>query len=189
MMRRGCALYGMPSEIETDSSFMGLVNTINSQMLSLQSASSIFARIKDLLDTPTSKSWLAMDREQLRACGLSYSKIDTLTTLATDIEDGTLNLEALSKKSSADIYDTLIIYKGIGAWTAKGFALMQVNKEDIFLAEDLGVRDGVQVLLNLEERPSIEFCADYARQHWYPYSGTATKLLWHFKTVAKENQV
>ncbi len=185
LMAKGITLYGIPDMEAVDTSFLGMVRTVNSQMLSTASARTIYNRVLDILPNDTAMGWIAVDRAMLRTCGLSDAKINTLTEVANDIVNSVLNLDELTQKSSMEIYDALIKYKGIGPWTAKGYALTRLQKEDLFLGEDLGVRDGVQVLLELDDRPSIDFCMDYGQIHWMPYGGTATRLLWHFKEKAK----
>ncbi|MGB1361423.1 MAG: DNA-3-methyladenine glycosylase family protein [Alphaproteobacteria bacterium] len=177
--------YGTPDITEKNEKFSGLIKTITGQLLSTNAARTIYNRVMEKVGGENYDDWLKISFDDLRACGLNKAKIDTLTTVATDIKNNTLDFEWLVKQDSQTIYDILIKYKGIGDWTAKGYPLMQLQKEDFFLNEDLGVRDGVQVVMNLDERPSSEYCQKVYEKNWQPYGGSASRLMWFYKDSQK----
>ena len=179
-------VYGLPKTTTKNEKFSGLIKTITGQLLSTKAASTIYNRVMKTIGGEDAGHWLSVDFDTLKNCGLSTAKVETLTTLATDIKNKKLDLIWLIKQDSQTIYDTLIKYKGIGDWTAKGYPLMQLQKEDFFLSEDLGVRDGVQVVMNLKQRPTPKQCEKIYNDRWAPYGGSASRLLWYFKDCEKQ---
>ena len=179
-------LYGFPKHTPKNEKFSGLIKIITGQLLSNTVAQKIYERTINTIQGETETHWLNLTFDDLRQCGLSKAKINTITNIANDINNNKLNLQWLVNQDSKIIYNTLIKYKGIGDWSAKGYALMQLQKEDFFLFEDLGVKDGVKLVMNLNDRPSFKYCQDIYNKFWYPYGGSATRLLWHFKDSAKK---
>ena len=182
-------IYGLPKTHPKNQKFSGLIKTITGQLLSTSAAATIYNRTIDTIGGENANDWLKVDFETLRSCGLSKAKVDTLTTLANDIQNNKLDLDWLVKQDSSSIYHTLIQYKGIGDWTAKGYPLMQLQKEDFFLSEDLGVRDGVQVVMNLNNRPTPANCEKIYNDRWQPYGGSASRLLWYYKDCEKSKTI
>ncbi len=178
--------YGLPDPRPTASGFWALVRIVNAQLISTAAAHTILQRIEQIIPDRTAQAWHSTDTQQIRTCGMSQSKIDTLNTIAHDIGNDDLNLQALAQQPPQIIHKTLTAYKGIGNWTANAYALQ--HHTDVFLYDDLGVRDGVKIILNLDTRPSSAFCKSHYETHWQPYGSCATYFVWHIKNVVeKEN--
>lgn len=172
--------YGFKDRLDVwTTDFWHLVRVVNAQLISTSAADTILGRLDALVPENTPEQWLRIDVCTFRNTGLSKTKIHTLHTVADDIVNGTLCLNTLQQKPFTEFYNTLIAYKGIGNWTANCMGLTVYD--DIFLYDDLGVRDGVKKALGLPERPSIAFCKTHYEKHWKPYGTTATWLMWHLK--------
>ncbi len=175
--------YGLPAPRVKASGFWALVRIINAQLISTTAADTILKRLDTVLPDHTAQAWQDTDTQRIRACGLSQTKLYALNAIADDIIQGTLNLDTLSAQSPHTIHQVLTVYKGIGNWTANAYALM--HHPDVFLYDDLGIRDGMQILLQRDSRPTSAFCSAHYQQHWKPYGTAATYFIWHIKNTVK----
>jgi DNA-3-methyladenine glycosylase II len=96
--------------------YEALARAIVGQQLSTKAARSIWERLVETLGggLPRPAELLAADPEAIRGAGLSRSKVSFLLDLAGRIEDGRLDLGALSELADEDIVATLTEIKGIG---------------------------------------------------------------------------
>lgn len=78
------------------------------------------------------------------------------------LDAGADRAEALAKLSAIP---------GIGPWTASYVAMRALRDPDAFLAEDLGIRRGLQ-RLGADGRPGA------VAEGWRPYRAYATRHLW-----------
>ena len=79
--------------------------------------------------------------------------------------------------SDAEIVEMLSSVWGIGEWTAQMFLIFRLGRLDVMPAGDLGVREGVRILDDLEERPTS--AAVLARaEPWRPLRSVATWVLY-----------
>jgi 3-methyladenine DNA glycosylase/8-oxoguanine DNA glycosylase len=119
--------------------FADLVNAICSQQLSGKAAETIFGRVKDLLGKITPENILAKDKEELRSCGLSYSKISYVKDLADQTLNSKLEIPKLDALSDEEVIKELVQVKGVGRWTAEMFLIFSLRRSDIFPVDDLGI--------------------------------------------------
>ncbi|MCL4422259.1 MAG: DNA-3-methyladenine glycosylase 2 family protein [Actinobacteria bacterium] len=128
-----------------ESHFAALVRSILYQQLAGGAASAIHARLVGALDSKvTPEALVEMDPGELRAVGLSQSKIASLRDLSSKVIDGSVDLEPgrLSAESDEEIVARLSTVRGIGRWTAEMFLMFQLRRLDVWPAGDLGVRRG-----------------------------------------------
>lgn len=171
--------YGMPEPRPQYTGFWALVRIINAQLISTAAARAIMERLTALIPDKTAEAWLQTDPDRIRNTGMGKNKISAITTVAHDIQNEVLDLNSLAHQDTQVIHETLTQYKYIGNWTANAYAL--AHNTDVFLYDDLGVRDGVQVALNLPTRPSSQFCKSHYEKYWYPHGTAATYFMWHIK--------
>jgi DNA-3-methyladenine glycosylase II len=162
-----------------DDAYGALVRAIAGQQLSVKAAATIYGRVTDLYGgkTPTPAQLIATDPEDLRAAGLSYSKAAYLRDLAERIEDGDLDLGALSELSDREVSEMLIQVKGLGQWTIDVFMIFHLGRPDVLPVGDLGVRRAAERAYNLRKLPSPERLTRLARP-WRPYRSLASLYLW-----------
>jgi len=73
----------------------------------------------------------------------------------------------------------LTAVKGIGLWTAHMFLLFTLGRLDVFPTGDLGVKKGMQTLLNLPELPTPAMMEEIATERrWEPYRSIASWYMW-----------
>ncbi|MDE1769183.1 MAG: DNA-3-methyladenine glycosylase 2 family protein [Thaumarchaeota archaeon] len=134
--------------------FSVLVESIISQQLATGAAEAIFKRFKGLYPKfPTASEILSTRKTKLRQVGLSGMKIDYLKDLARHVEEGRLDMKSLAKMNDEDVIVQLTQVKGIGRWTAEMFLIFSLGRQDVFPADDLGLRKGVQRAFSLKEIP------------------------------------
>ncbi len=59
------------------------------------------------------------------------------------------------------VYDELIKIKGIGKWSIRCLYVFGFGMENISLADDLGVINGIKKYFDLEKRPTIKEAEEY----------------------------
>lgn len=159
-----------------------LVDSIVSQQLSVKAASSIEQRLKDLFggsDFPSPEQILAKSDEALRSVGLSRPKIRYIQDLARHILAGELKFDHLNKLSNEEIVRELVAVKGIGEWTAHMFLMFCMGRLDVLPVGDLGIRNGIQKLYDLDHSPTPDEIKEIAKENnWHPYESVAAWYIW-----------
>ena len=167
--------------------FSVLVESIISQQLATGAAEAIFKRFKDLYPKfPTASEILSTRKSKLRLVGLSGMKIEYLKDLARHIEQGRLDMKSLGKMSDEDVIVSLTQVKGIGRWTAEMFLIFSLGRQDVFPADDLGLRKGIQRVFSLPDIPKPKE-VEKIGQRWKPYRTIVTWYLW--KSLQKFDKI
>lgn len=173
--------YKKPSFIPHTNYYHELVDSIISQQLSVKAARSIEGRFKDLFggDFPSPEKILEKDIEELRAVGLSRPKARYIQDLAMKILDGDVKFEKLDQLSNQEIINELTKVKGIGIWTVHMFLMFCMGRLDVLPVGDLGIRNGIMRLYELDDVPDAAKVEDIAEQHnWHPYESVASWYVW-----------
>lgn len=171
--------FGYPPNWQCEPGFIGLIETILGQQVSVASAKAIFKRLSSIVVPLTPENLLTYDDLQLQAAGLSRQKISYCRGLAQAITSGKLNLDKLALEDEATIRTELKQIKGIGDWTVDTYLLMSLQRPDVFPKGDLGLIVGYQKLKNLATRPTPNEIEKIAEK-WRPIRAIATRLLWHY---------
>jgi DNA-3-methyladenine glycosylase II len=181
------ARVGVPEWRTRQGDYAGLARIIAFQQLSTKAAGTIWGRVEVLLGRVTPKAVLAADIDALRACGLSRPKIAHLRSIATAIEDGSLNLRRLAKKSDDDARAELVAVKGIGPWTADVYLMFCLGRWDVFPHADIGLSEAYKMISGeRKRRPPKKFLKTGNR--WRPYRGVAAHMLWAYINAVREEQ-
>jgi DNA-3-methyladenine glycosylase II len=160
--------------------FESLVSAIVSQQLSGKAAETILRRVRETVaggGEMTPELVLATDHEAFRAAGLSNQKARYLRELATAVQSGALNLEAIDALEDEAVVEQLTRVKGIGRWTAEMFLLFTLQRPNVLSVGDLGIRNAVKRHYGLAELPTPDELRTIAAP-WHPYCSTALLLLW-----------
>jgi DNA-3-methyladenine glycosylase II len=174
--------YPKPSFIAHTNYYQELVDSIISQQLSVKAARTIEGRFKDLFggEFPSPEQILERDIEELRAVGLSRPKGRYIQDLAIKILDGTVRFDTLDQLSNEQIVEELTKVKGIGVWTVHMFLMFCMGRLDVLPVGDLGIRNGIMRLYNLEKVPDAaeDIEAIAKSNHWHPYESVASWYIW-----------
>lgn len=158
--------------------FSALCHIVVGQQLSVAVARAIWKRIEAHFgDGLSPDAVLQTSAEELRTLGLSAAKARTLGAIATHINEGNLKIGALESLSDEEIAREIVAVKGLGPWSADMFLMFHLVREDVLPVGDLGIKEAMRRLYNLEARP------DAAKMHeiaapWRPHRTLASRYLW-----------
>lgn len=157
--------------------FRSLCSEIISQQLSGKVAQVIFDRFEKLLKGRIiPKNILKIKDEDLRATGMSWSKVKFIKDLAQKINDKELALNRLSELKDEEVIVELTKVKGIGRWTAEMFLMFTLGREDVFSKGDLGLKNAIKKLYKVEG--ITEEIVNQLTSKWSPYRTYACLILW-----------
>ena len=138
-----------------DDPFAYLARAICFQQLAGAAARTIHGRVVDVLDGRMEpEAVLETPEAELRAAGLSRSKLKAIRDLAAKVGDGEVFLDGLSTRSDGAVVEELTKVWGIGEWTAQRYLMFQLHRPDVWPVGDLGVRQGFARAVGMEEPPS-----------------------------------
>lgn len=177
---------GNPPLRRNEGGFTGLARIIVGQQLSVLAAKAIWTRVDALIKPMTPQNLVRHGDDELRATGLSRGKVKTLRAIAEATSNG-LDLDQLAVIDEQNARDQMIAVSGIGPWTADIYLMFCVGRADIFAPGDLALQVAAQMVMNLDERPSIKEMATIA-ERWSPWRGVAARLLWHYYAVEKSKK-
>ncbi|HYH75674.1 MAG TPA: DNA-3-methyladenine glycosylase [Candidatus Saccharimonadales bacterium] len=163
--------------------YQALVMSIIGQQLSVKAAATIKQRFTALFEgtIPTPEQIVATDVEQLRSVGLSGQKAKYVRDLAEHALDGRIRFDDIESLSNDEIIARLTDVKGIGEWTVHMFLMFAMGRTDVLAHGDLGVRNGIRRLYELEHTPSPDDIRDLAATYdWHPYESVACWYMWQF---------
>ncbi len=181
---------GEPPLRRVSDGFESLVDIIVAQQVSRASADAISMRMRANLRPYTWQGFQGFSDETYVAQGLSRPKIKTLRALSNAIGNDELNFAGLRDLGDEEVAEALMCIKGIGPWTAEIYLLTCLGRPDIWPAGDIALQVGVQMICQLDKRPSVQECRKIASD-WQPWRSIAARLTWsyyaHQKTQRAKN--
>jgi DNA-3-methyladenine glycosylase II len=119
---------------------------------------------------PDASTLAALEVESLRALQFSRQKARAIINLARLVTKVPNILESSAEMADQAALEHLCQLHGVGRWTAEYALLRGLGRLNIFPADDVGARNGLQRWLDMEERP------DYAAiqrllARWQPFAG------------------
>ena len=164
--------------------FIYLVKSITSQQLSTKVAEVIYNRFIDLFgEEPTPEQVLELKHEQLRAIGLSNSKVTYVQNVARFAIEKSLDVKRLNKMDNEELVAYLTEIKGVGRWTAEMIMMFALGREDVFAVDDLGIQMAIKNLyqLKINETSKLKKKMLVISESWSPYRTYACMYLWRWK--------
>ena len=156
--------------------FATLARIVLGQQLSESSASAISARVDhDIGLTPEAVG--ASSDDTMRLVGVSGRKREYLHGIAQAVLSGELDLDALDALDDHQVTEHLMQVRGIGRWTAQMFLLFALQRPDVVVLDDRGVRAAAGRMLGLGRSASVSQLAE-AAERWKPYRSAATLYLY-----------
>jgi DNA-3-methyladenine glycosylase II len=165
--------------------FAGMARTVIGQKISVASAGAAWTRLCALPNATTPEGFLALGEEGVKSVGLTRSKLSTLTSVATALVSGALDLDAIERLPGEAAVAALTRQKGIGRWTAEIYLMFCVGHRDIFPAGDLALQKAVGYALGIEPFPNAKALSALSAA-WAPYRSTAALLLWRFYAAIRQ---
>ncbi|HMM62366.1 MAG TPA: DNA-3-methyladenine glycosylase 2 family protein [Candidatus Saccharibacteria bacterium] len=174
---------GLPTITPHKNYYQELVESIISQQLSVKAADTILKRFLGLFpgdQFPAPELILSKKIEELRAVGLSWQKAGYIQDLALKIIEGNVKFDHLDALTNDEIIAELTQVKGVGVWTVHMFLIFCMGRLDILPVGDLGIKNGIQKLYELDASPTPEVIQNIATaNNWHPYESIASWYVWH----------
>ena len=165
--------------------WLQLCLSIISQQLSTRVAEVIGNRFLNLFPrkTPTLKSVLEMPDERLREVGLSGAKTMYIKNVCRFFLEHKLTDARLHKLDDESVIQCLTEIKGVGRWTVEMILMFSMAREDVFAADDLGIRQAMIQLYQIESENerSLRLQLIQIADSWKPYRTYACRYLWRWK--------
>ena len=172
---------GRPARIgSAQTPFATLLRSIVYQQLSGKAAGSIHRRLLGLFPgrRPSARALLALDDSDLRAAGLSRSKVLSVRDLAAMSAARRLpSRRTLDAMDDEAIIENLTEIRGIGRWTVEMLLIFTLGRPDVLPVTDLGVRRGFMVYQGNEELPEPAELLAHG-EIWRPWRSVASWYLW-----------
>lgn len=157
--------------------FAALCRIIVGQQLSVAVARAIWNRVETHFGEITPDAVLGSDAVTLRGLGLSGAKASYLQSLATHISEGKLKIDELETLCDEEIKAGIVAVKGLGPWSADMFLMFTLQKPDVLPVGDLGIREAMRRLYDLESRP-LALEMEKISAPWRPFRTFACRYLW-----------
>ena len=170
--------HGLPEFWAREPGLPTLVLLILEQQVSLASARAAYDRLVTRLGGLTTEGILRSTDAELRTDGFSRQKTRYVRALATAIEDGSLDLEAVGSLDDDEARSALVALPGIGPWTAEVYLLSALRRPDTWPVGDIALQEAARRARRLETRPSPEELGAIG-EAWRPHRASAARLLWH----------
>ncbi len=162
----------------TGTAFGALVRSILHQQVSIGAGRAFVRKLAATCGgTIEPASILALADTDLQAAGLSRGKARYVRALAVATVEG--GLDGIEELPDDEVEQRLIQLPGIGVWTVKMFLLFHLLRPDVFSGGDLGLREAIRVLDDLEAPPTPAQ-AETRAEIWRPYRSVAAISLWDF---------
>lgn len=159
--------------------FWMLVRSIISQQISIAAARTVRRRVQDLV-TPhkvTAENLLQLNADTLRGAGVSKQKASYILDLAAKVDDGTVRLARIGRRSNEQVIDELVQVKGIGRWTAEMFLMFALGRLDVFPIDDLGIRRAIEAHYGVDPAGPRTAYFEIAAA-WNPHESIASWYCW-----------
>jgi DNA-3-methyladenine glycosylase II len=159
--------------------YQALVQAVAYQQLHAKAAEAIFTRFKNLFNGfPQPQQLLDASFDDLRACGFSARKIETIQGIALGASNGLVpSREAAEAMTNEVLIERLITLKGIGRWTVEMMLIFTFERMDILAVDDFAIVAGYTRLKKLAAPPKPKQMAEIGLA-WSPYRSIASWYLW-----------
>ncbi len=169
------------------SPYLALTRAILYQQLSGKAAGTIHGRLQALLGSGEADpaALLALPDESIRGAGVSGNKMRALRDLAVRTLEGTVpDRDTLVTLSDDEIVARLTQVRGVGRWTVEMLLMFNLGRPDVWPADDLGVRNGVAILLGMDAPPPPRAMPTLA-EPWRPYRSVVAWYCWRAVEAAR----
>jgi DNA-3-methyladenine glycosylase II len=165
--------YGLIEYDLYDDVFESVVLNIVGQMLSNKAASKIYERLVKICNGKiTAENINKVDSEDMRKCGISYSKINYIKEFALRYSNNEYDFSNIIDMTDEEVIKKLREIKGVGLWTAEMLALFTLGRENIFSYDDVALRNGIMKAKGYKTLSKKRF--EGLRKKYTPYCSFAS---------------
>ena len=168
------------------SPYQALVQAVAYQQLHGKAGDAIFAKFKKHFGGfPQPEQLVTAQFDDLRACGFSGRKIETIQGIAQATISGLVPSRKDADTLSDDaLIERLITLKGIGQWTVEMMLIFTLGRMDILPVNDFAVVSGYTRLKKLSITPKPKQLTEIGKA-WSPYRSVASWYLWRVPRLEK----
>ena len=159
--------------------FSGIVLSILSQQVSLESAQATFFKLENSIGLVKPEEFLSLDDDKLLAIGFSRQKASYVRGIAQEIIAEELDLVDLEYMDNDQARTRLMELRGIGPWTADTYLLFALRRSDAWPSGDLALEKAVQEVRGLTTILGTKE-VDRIANKWKPWRAVAARILWHY---------
>lgn len=167
----------------SEGTFSALAESVVYQQLSGKAAATIFSRVRALypggrLDP---RRLLATRDEDLRAAGLSASKLASLRDIAERAARGEIpTMSALATMDDEAVVEKLTAIRGVGRWTVEMLLIFRLGRPDVLPLADYGIKKGYARVFTRRGSGELPGPEEMARrgERWRPFRSVASWYLW-----------
>lgn len=156
--------------------FVGIINCIVGQQISMKAANTIWNRLVSLCDQITPTAILTLSDKELQRCGITMRKALYIKNIAKQVQDGSFEIDRLYLLSDEEVIERLDSLNGIGRWTAEMLMIFSMGRMNILSWDDLAIRRGIKMLYHHKTLNKDRFMK-YKRRY-SPYGTIASLYLW-----------
>ncbi|MBW7858394.1 MAG: DNA-3-methyladenine glycosylase 2 family protein [Leptonema sp. (in: Bacteria)] len=157
--------------------FSSVIHTIVSQQISSAAKVTVWNRLVSKVDQDfTARSILAISRDEIQSCGISFRKTDSIRDFAEKVDSGEFDLEILPSLDDNEVIRRLSSLKGIGKWSAEMLLLFTMQRPNIISFGDLGILRGMRFLYGYDDVDRQTF--DRHAAVYSPFGSVASLYLW-----------
>ena len=177
--------------------YTSLLRSIVGQQVSTKAAAAIYRRFlmvfgldgDDDTVAPGPKVLATADPDELRAAGLSWSKVSYVIALAEYFVAHPKAEKSLSKMDDEEVIKELVSIKGVGRWTAEMMLIFAMGRTDLLPLDDLAIYQTIMELYNLNpdtKKRELKKEMTEIAETWRPYRSIACLYLYSWRHVAKQ---
>ncbi len=171
--------YGLISIELNNNLFESVIMNIVGQMLSKKVADKMYDRLLLLCDCKlTPDSIESITRDDIRSCGISFSKADFIKEFASKYANDEYDFSSLDELNDNDTVKCLRQIKGVGTWTAEMLALFALGKPNIFSYDDVALKNGIMKSKGYKTLSKRRF--ESLRKKYSPYCSFASLYFYRF---------
>lgn len=164
--------------------YISLVIHIISQMLSNKIADIIVGRFIEACGEITPEHVQRLSVEDIRKCGISYKKAESIIDLTNKTLCGEYDFSQLNKMSDDEVISYLMKIKGVGQWTAEMIAEFTLGRLNIFSYLDVALQNGIKKAHGYKTLSKQRF--ERIRKKYSPYCSVAS--LYYYALNDEDNK-
>ena len=156
--------------------FFSLCRTIVGQQISTIAANSIWLKFeKKCKKRIVPNTVLKLSSRTLKSAGLSRQKVSYLKNIAKNFRNKSFSVEQLKKMNDEEAINYVTKLKGLGVWSAEMFLMFNLNRQNIFPIQDIGLLRAISKNYKTSYPPSKRFLDKISRLH----TGYRTVFTWY----------
>jgi DNA-3-methyladenine glycosylase II len=180
--------------------FQSMVRTIIGQQVNLAFAGTLTHRLLELagdrledeegntfLVFPTAEAVARLEPPMLRELQYSQRKAEYIIDFARAVVDGRIDLGRLEQLDDEAVIQYLTPLRGIGRWTVECLLMFGMGRPDLLPAADIGLRNGIQLVYGLQEKPSEQEIRRIG-ESWAPWRSYVSLYIWEAVGAARRGE-